>query len=488
MPPRMEELQQRTRRYFLRSCPLALGSFALAEFLGRAAHAAETERSTINPLAPRAPHFKAKAKRIIYLHMAGGPSQLEMFDYKPALQKHDGQACPQEFLEGKRFAFIKGVPQMLGGRYQFQQRGDAGTWVSELLPHTAEVADELAVIRSVCTDQFNHAPAQLLMHTGNQRLGYASIGAWATYGLGSENQNLPGFIVLVSGGKTPDAGKSVWGAGFLPAVYQGVQCRSQGEPVLYLNNPPGIDAEMRRTTLDAIRDLNMLQNERFGDPDTLARVGQYELAFRMQTAAPEVMDISKEPAATQEAYGVELGKLSFANNCLLARRLVESGVRYVQLFDWGWDHHGVSDRTDLRYDLPRKVASIDRPIAALIKDLRQRGLLDETLIVWGGEFGRTPMRENRGGSYGPYIGRDHHPYGFTMWMAGGGVKRGLTYGATDEIGYYAVENKVQPHDLQATILTLLGLDPFKFSYPFQGLDQRLIGPTSEPKVVKALIG
>jgi hypothetical protein len=476
-----------TRRYFLRSCPLCLGGMALAEFLGRATAAAQTAPSISNPLAPRQPHFKPKAKRVVYLHMAGGPSQLELFDYKPALQKHDGQPCPQEFLEGKRFAFIKGVPQMLGGRYRFRQCGQSGVWLSELLPELATVADELTLIRSMTTDQFNHAPAQLLMHTGNQRLGYASIGAWATYGLGTENQNLPGFIVLVSGGKTPDAGKSVWGAGFLPAVYQGVQCRSQGEPVLYVNNPPGIDRELRRTTLDAIRDLNQLQHERFGDPETLARIGQYELAFRMQMEAPEVMDITKEPPRVLKAYGAHPGKMSFANNCLLARRLLESGVRYVQLFDWGWDHHGNNERTDLRYDLPRKAAEVDRPVAALVRDLRERGLLDETLVIWGGEFGRTPMRENRGGSYGPYIGRDHHPYAFTIWMAGGGLKRGFTYGATDEIGYYVAENPVRPHDLQATILTLLGLDPYKFRYPFQGLEQRLIGPTDEAKVLDALI-
>jgi hypothetical protein len=487
MTDRMEEHRRQTRRYFLRSCPLCLGGLALAEFLGHAAAAAETAHSTANPLAPRQPHFKPRAKRVIYLHMAGAPSQLELFDPKPALKKHDGQPCPQEYLEGKRFAFIKGVPQMLAGQYEFRQHGNSGIWLSELLPQLSTLADELAVIRSMTTDQFNHAPAQLLMHTGNQRLGYASIGAWATYGLGTENQNLPGFIVLVSGGKTPDAGKSVWGSGFLPAVYQGVQCRSQGEPVLYLGNPPGIDREMRRATLDAIGDLNALQHERFNDPETLARAGQYELAFRMQMEAPEVMDISKEPPQAIEAYGAHPGKMSFANNCLLARRLLENGVRYVQLFDWGWDHHGTNERTDLHHDLPRKTAEIEKPVAALIRDLRQRGLLDDTLVVWGGEFGRTPMRENRGGSYGPYVGRDHHPFAFTIFLAGGGVKRGLTYGATDDIGYYVAENPVRPHDLQATILTLLGLDPFQFRYPFQGLAQRLIGPTDEAKVIDALI-
>ncbi|MEZ5362016.1 MAG: DUF1501 domain-containing protein [Bryobacterales bacterium] len=298
------------------------------------------------------------------------------------------------------------------------------------------------------------------------------------------SQNLPGFIVLVSGGKTPSAGKSVWGSGFLPSVYQGVQCRSQGAPVLYVENPVGIDSQMRRLTLDAMRDLNMMQHEREGDPDTLARIGQYELAFRMQTAAPEVMDITKEPKSAIEAYGAEPGRTSFANNCLLARRLLESGVRYVQLFDWGWDHHGVNQNTDLRYHLPKKAEEIDRPAAALVRDLEERGLLEDTLVVWGGEFGRTPMRENRGGSYGSYIGRDHHPYGFTMWMAGGGVKQGLSYGATDDIGYYAVEDKVAPHDLQATMLHLLGFDPFALAYPFQGLNQRLIGPTEEPRVIR----
>jgi hypothetical protein len=488
MSKQLEHVRAQTRRFFLQSGPLSLGALAMSHLFGGAlGRAAQESRGIENPLAPRKPPLPAKAKRVIYLHMAGAPSQLELFDYKPELQKYDGKACPQHLLEGKRFAFIKDVPLLLGGKHPFQQRGESGCWISDLLPHTAAMADELAVIRSVHTDQFNHAPAQLLMHTGNQRLGYASMGSWITYGLGTENENLPGFIVLVSGNKTPDAGKSVWGSGYLPAVYQGVQCRTEGDPVLYVSNPAGIDRGRRRMTLDAIRDLNMLQHERSGDPDTLSRVGQYELAFRMQTAVPEVMDIAKEPAAVLEAYGAEPGKVSFANNCLLARRLVEAGVRYVQLFDWGWDHHGVSRDTDLFLDLPKKAASVDRPSAALLADLKQRGLLEDTLIVWGGEFGRTPMRENRGGKYGAFIGRDHHPYGFTIWMAGGGVKRGVNYGATDDIGYYITENPVTPHDLQATILRLMGFDAFQLSYPFQGLDQRLIGPTSEPKVIEELI-
>jgi hypothetical protein len=487
MSKELERLRTQTRRYFLQSGPLSLGAIAMSHLFGGLVRAAQETRAVENPLAPRKPPLPAKAKRVIYLHMAGGPSQLELFDYKPELQKYDGKACPENLLEGKRFAFIKGVPLLLGGKHEFEQHGESGCWISNLLPGIGALADDLTVIRSMHTDQFNHAPAQLLMHTGNQRLGYASMGSWITYGLGAENENLPGFIVLVSGGKTPDAGKSVWGAGYLPSVYQGVQCRTEGDPVLYVSNPPGIDRERRRMTLDAIRDLNMLQHEQSGDPDTLSRIGQYELAFRMQTAVPEVMDISKEPASVLEDYGAEPGKVSFANNCLLARRLVEAGVRYVQLFDWGWDHHGVSENTDVLLDLPKKAASVDKPSSALLRELKQRGLLEDTLVVWGGEFGRTPMRENRGGKYGAFIGRDHHPYGFTIWMAGGGVKRGLNYGATDDIGYYITENPVTPHDLQATILRLLGLDAFQLSYPFQGLNQRLIGPTSEPKVIGDLI-
>ncbi|MBI1357771.1 MAG: DUF1501 domain-containing protein [Acidobacteria bacterium] len=455
-------------------------------FLAEAAGAAP-KASAENPLAPKQPHFDPKAKAVIYLHMAGSPTQLELWDPKPTLQKYDGQDCPQELLEGKRFAFIKGVPKLLGTPYQFKKHGQAGTAVSELLPHFSTVVDEAAVIRSMTTDQFNHAPAQLYLHTGNPRLGYASMGSWATYGLGTENQDLPGFVVLVSGNSTPSAGKSLWGSGFLPSVYQGVQCRTQGDPVLYLSDPEGMSRTLRRKTLDAIGDLNRMQEERFGDPETEARIAQYELAYRMQIAAPEVMDISKESDATHTLYGTEPGQVSFANNCLLARRLVENGVRFVQLYHWGWDHHGSSRREDIRYDLPNKARSVDRPMTALIQDLKQRGLLDQTIIVWGGEFGRTPMRENRGGKYTEYVGRDHHPHAFTMWMAGGGIKPGLNYGATDDIGYYVVENKLTPRDLQATILHQLGLDPYKLSYAYQGLDQRLIGPTNEARVVKDLL-
>ncbi len=479
MSPLHELLLYRTRRYFLERCSLGLAGMFLAEARGA--------KAPDNPLAPKPPHFAPKAKSVIYLHMAGSPSQLELFDYKPELIKYNGKECPQHLLEGKRFAFIKGVPQMMGTPYQFAPRGQAGSYISELLPHFSQVADDVVIDRMMATDQFNHAPAQLFLHTGSPRFGAASMGAWATYGLGSENQDLPGYVVLVGGGNNPDAGKSLWGSGFLPSVFQGVQCRTQGDPVLYLSDPEGMTRTLRRDTLDALRDLNELQQQEAGDPETAARVAQYELAYRMQVSVPEVMDISKEPDRIHTMYGTEPGKQSFANNCLLARRLVEKGVRFVQLFQWGWDHHGSSRREDIRYDLPQKARMIDRPMAALIRDLKQRGLLDQTLVIWGGEFGRTPMRENRGGTYGQFVGRDHHPYAFTIWMAGGGVKPGLNYGATDEIGYYVVDKKVTPRDIQATVLHLLGLDPYRLSYLYQGLNQRLIGPTDEGRVLKDLL-
>ena len=480
MPHHFESALRQTRRHFLEGCHLGLASIFLGS-LG-ATGSAQTP-----PPAPGRPRRAAKAKSVIYLHMAGGPSQLELFDPKPELQRHDGADCPQHLLDGKRFAFIKGVPQLLGTPYEFARAGQSGTWVSELLPRFAEVADDAAIIRSMTTSEFNHAPAQLLLHTGNQRLGGASMGAWATYGLGTENEDLPGFVVLVSGNKTPSAGKSLWGSGFLPSVYQGVQCRTQGDPVLFLSDPEGMSRSLRRKTLDALGDLNRLEQERSGAPDTLARIQQYELAYRMQVSVPEVMDISKEPDSIHSLYGTEPGKLSFANNCLLARRLVENGVRFVQLFDWGWDHHGNARRTDIRYDLPERTRDVDRPMTALIQDLKQRGLLDQTLVVWGGEFGRTPMRENRQGDRTEYYGRDHHPFAFTMWMAGGGVKGGTNHGSTDDIGYYVDKDPVTPRDLQATLLHLLGLDPYDFHYPYQGLKQRLIGPTNEGRIVRELL-
>ena len=501
-----EYLQALTRRHFLAGCGVGLGGMALGSLIG--GNLLAKDRENLNPMAARQPYFAPKAKNVIYLHMAGSPSQLELFDYKPVLKKRDAQACPKEFLDGKRFAFIHpdANPVMMGPLFDFQQHGQAGTWISELLPNIAAVADELCVIRAMFTTQFNHSPAQLLLHTGDPRFGSPAMGSWVTYGLGSENENLPGFVVLVSGGKTPSAGKSVWGSGYLPSVYQGTQCRSTGDPILYLSNPQGLDRASRRRQLDALRDLNEMQHRSMGDPETISRISQYELTFRMQTTAAEVMDISRETKATLEMYGARPGVKStadsqsvgdkplaeaddppFANNCLLARRLVESGVRFVQLYDWGWDHHGASQPEDIKTHLPVKTRQIDRPVAALIGDLKQRGLLDETLIVWGGEFGRTPMRENRGGKYGSFVGRDHHPFAFTMWMAGGGIQGGLDFGSTDEIGYYPTENPMSVRDLQATILHLLGLNPHKFGVLRSGLNSRLIGPTDEGKVRKEII-
>jgi hypothetical protein len=345
--------------------------------------------------------------------------------------------------------------------------------------------DDVAIIKSMWTDQFNHAPAELFIYTGSPRFGGASMGSWITYGLGTENQDLPGFVVLLSGGTDPTGGKSLWGSGFLPSVYQGVQCRSAGEPILFANNPAGMDRSSRRRTLDALDKLDEIEAKQFGDPETVTRISQYELAYRMQISVPDVMDISKETPQTREWYGAKPGEASFANNCLLARRLIERGVRYVQLYDWGWDIHGTGAGDDLLNQFPKKCREVDRACAALIKDLKQRGLLDETLVVWGGEFGRTPMNEARGGSI--FLGRDHHPHCFTIWMAGGGIKPGIVHGETDELGYSIAEGKVSVRDLQTTILRLMGLDAHQFSYPFQGLNQRLIGPAEEGEVVKGIL-
>lgn len=484
----LEALRLQTRRHFLRNCASGLGALWLATATGRSASAAALAKDPARPLLPAAPHFLPRAKRVIYLHMAGAPSQLEMFDYKPELARLNGQDCPQSFLQGKTFAFIQGVPKMLGPQYPFAQRGQSGQWMSDRLPHLATVADELCVVRSMYTDQFNHGPAQLLVHTGTQQPGYPSIGAWATYGLGSENQNLPGYIVLTSGGKNPDAGKSVWGAGFLPSVYQGVQCRSAGEPVLFLNDPPGVSRDLRRRTLSALDELNHQSAVEFGDPETVTRISQYEMAFRMQASATDAFDLSQEPSAIHALYGTQPGKESLANNCLLARRLVERGVRYVQLFDWGWDSHGTNPGDSLTDGFKRKCEGLDRPAAALIQDLRQRGLLDETLIVWSGEFGRTSMQENRGGNKMGAIGRDHNPGAFTLWMAGGGSKGGLSYGQTDDMGYQALVDRVSVHDLHATMLALLGFDHQRLTYPYRGVNQRLSNVTRPgSRVISELI-
>ena len=469
-----QKLYNQTRRNFLKESFLGLGGLALSTMIG-CNHNSGNVTSFIaeNPMSPRAPHFMGKVRSVIYLHMAGAPSQLELFDYKPELQKVNGQACPQSFLEGKKFAFIRGVPKMLGSTATFSQHGESGALISNYLPHLSGIADELAFLRAVTTDQFNHAPAQMLMHTGSARLGRPSMGSWVTYGLGSENANLPGYVVLTSGGHNPDAGKSVWGSGFLPSVYQGVQCRSAGEPVLFLSDPEYISRDIRKDAIEAINKMNELEYQSVNDPEIISRINQYEMAFKMQIEAPDAMDITKEPAYIHEMYGTQPGKESFANNALLARKLVEKGVRFVQLFDWGWDTHGTQAKESVDIGLVNKCRDTDKAITALILDLKQRGLLDETLVVWGGEFGRTPMAENRDGKENRFLGRDHHPYAFTMWMAGGGIKKGASHGVTDEFGYYPLSGKVDAFDIQATILHLLGFDHEKFTYDFQGRPFRL---------------
>jgi hypothetical protein len=475
------EIEAATRRHFIKQCATGMGGIALGSlFLGcnpingkGKSHKNTFSERDLNPLAPLNPPYNPKIKNVIFLHMAGAPSQLEMFDFKPELIKLNNKDCPQSLLEGKKFAFIRGTPKLLGPQSKFTQEGESGNWVSDFLPHFKKVIDEVTFLKAVNTDQFNHGPAQLFMHTGSPQLGRPSLGSWVTYGLGTENQNLPGFVVLTSGGRTPSAGKSVWGSGFLPSVYQGVQCRSKGEPVLYLKDPDGVSRNLKKSAIDAINEINKEEYSDYADPETLARINQYEMAYRMQIAVPEVMNINSEPEHIQKLYGVEPGKESFANNCLLARKLVEQGVRFVQLYDWGWDSHGTSHDESVDLGLRNKCREIDRPMSALLLDLKQRGLLEETLVVWGGEFGRTPMLENREGKEMGFKGRDHHGDAFTMWMAGGGVKKGMVHGKTDEIGFSAVEGKVSVHDLHATILHLLGYNHEEFTFEFQGRPFRL---------------
>ena len=421
-----------------------------------------------DPLAPRQPHFAARAKHVIYLFQAGAPSHLDLFDYKPQLEKFGGKLPPAELLKGYRAAFIHPQSTLLAPKFKFARHGHSGAELSELLPHLATVADDIAIVRSLVTDAFNHAPGQIMMNTGSQQFGRPSIGAWTTYGLGSEARDLPGFVVLNSAKKGTSGGSSNWGCGFLPTVYQGVPFRSQGDPVLFLSNPPGIDAVAQRDSLDALGRLNAMRLAEVGDPEIATRINSFELAYKMQTSAPDLMDLSGESRETLEMYGAEPGKPSYANNCLLARRLVERGVRFVQLFHEAWDHHG-----GLTAGLKEQTALTDRASAALVKDLKQRGLLDDTLVIWGGEFGRTPMVQ------GGNDGRDHHPNAFTMWLAGGGLRRGITLGASDEFGFNAVEDRVHVHDLHATILHLLGFDHTRLTYRFQGRDFRLTDVSGE---------
>ncbi len=481
MNPQLESLQYKTRRHFFKQCSMGLGGVALSEMLATDAMGLEAPN---NPLLPKLPHFAPKAKRVIYLHLTGSPPHLDLWDHKPELVKRDGQECPDEYIKGKKFAFTSGTPKLMGSPRTFKQYGKNGLWMSDAIPHLHGVADDLCIINSMTTDHFNHAPAELFVHTGFQQPGRPTFGAWTTYGLGSENQNLPGYVVLISSGVQPNGGKSSFGSGFIPSVHQGVQCRSKGDPVLYVSDPPGMDRSLRRSSLDALRDLNETASKDFAHPETLTRMAQYELAFRMQMSVPEVMDISKESTKTMESYGAQPGASSFANNCLLARRLAEDGVRFVQLFDWGWDFHGTNPNEDIRDGLTKKCATMDKPVAALINDLKERGLFEDTLIILGGEFGRTPFREGRTAK-GKVLGRDHFPDCYTMVMAGGGVKGGYTHGASDDLGFSVARDKVHVHDLQATWMHLLGFDHEKLTYRFQGRDYRLTDVHG--KVVKDLL-
>ncbi len=465
-----------TRRHFFRQTGFGIGALALSSLIDEKLLAAGVEAGK--------PHFAPKAKNIIYLFMAGGPSQLDMFDFKPALNKYDGQPIPEEFIKGERFAFIQGTPKLMGTPFEFKRYGQSGQEMCNLVPHLARHADDIAIIRSMKTTQFNHAPAQIFMNTGHQIVGRPSMGSWLSYGLGSENKDLPAFVVLLSGENNPDGGKSCWGSGFLPTVYQGVEFRSKGDPVLYVSNPDGVSDEVRRNSLDAIRDLNRVNRQATGDPEIDTRIAAYEMAYRMQTSVPELTDISREPRRIHEAYGTRPGQASFANNCLLARRLVERGVRFVQLYHWGWDMHGNGVGVDIPTKLPRMCREIDRPIGALLDDLKQSGLLDETIVIWGGEFGRTPVNEARSGS--KLLGRDHHPRAFAYWVAGGGFKTGVTIGQTDDIGYNVVEDPVEVHDLHATVLRLMGIEHTKLTYKFQGRDFRLTDVHGN--VINKLIG
>lgn len=455
-----EKILALNRRSMLKGSGMGLAGAALASLFAKDAPAATVS----SPTAAKVSNFAPRAKNVIFLHMVGGPSHLDLYDYKPMLQKRDGQKMPDELWEGLRLAFVRKQPNLFGSPFRFKKHGESGIELSNLLPHLSEVVDELTVIKTLHTEQFNHAPAQLMFQTGFGQFGRPSLGAWVSYGLGSENENLPSFVVMNTG-TIAGAGNSMWGSGFLPTAHQGVEFRTDGDPVLFLSNPEGIDPSRRRRILDSINRLNQARLSEVGDPEIATRISQYELAFRMQTAVPELMDFSDEPLHIHQLYGTEPGKTSFANNCLLARRLIERGVRFVQLNDQGWDTHG-----NIRGGLPPKTRQVDQPIAALIKDLKLRGLLDETLIVFGAEFGRTPMVQD---DRGQLAGRDHHKDAFTVWMAGGGVKRGFVYGKTDEIGFHIVENPMHVNDFHATLLHLLGMDHERLTYRYQGRDFRL---------------
>jgi len=473
MTPQDQQLQFETRRHFFSRCGLGLGKAALLSLLSDGRIFASPEgksMAAVNPMAPRPGHFPAKAKNVIYLFMAGAPSQFELFDYKPELQKYHNKPVPDSMMAGKRFAFMdtfaKERPKLLGTTRTFKQYGQSGAWFSELIPNIASISDDITFVKGLAAENFNHGPAKCYANTGSTRFGRPSMGAWITYGLGSESSDLPGFVVLQSGPRGPRGGAALWSSGFLPTAYQGVPFRSGGDPILDLSRPQGIDARIQRETIDAIRDLNLSQMAESGDPEISTRVASYEMAYKMQTSGPELIDFAKESRETLEMYGAVPGQASYANNCLLARRLIERGVRFVQLYHTDWDHH-----FDLGQPLEQVTREIDKATAALVRDLKQRGLLNDTLVVWGGEFGRTPMGEVR--EAGGKTGRNHHIDAFTIWMAGGGVKPGITIGGTDEFGFSPTGDRMDVHDMHATLLHLLGLDHQKLTFKFQGRNFRL---------------
>jgi hypothetical protein len=458
-----------TRRQFLGRAAWGLGGIALASLLCETTPAADSR--TADPLAPKPPHFPARAKAVIYLGQIGAPSQFDLWDHKPELSKLDGKPVPPSALTGEKFVFIgEGKTQILASPWPFAQYGRNGTWLSDRLPYHRRIVDDVTFIHSMHTNEINHVPAQLFFQTGSPRMGRPTMGAWVTYGLGSDNRDLPGFVVLASG-KAGRCGSMCWSSGFLPSYYQGVQLRSEGDPVLYLSNPPSIDPALRRESLDTLRELNGQSLLDVNDPEIATRINAFEMAYRMQTSVPELMDIAKEPKYIHDLYGTEPGKATFSNNCLLARRLVERGVRFVQLIHGGWDHHGGSSDQNLLTDLPNRARQVDQGAAALILDLKQRGLLDSTLVIFGGEFGRTPMIQ--GPRTGKELGRDHLRSAFTIWLAGGGVKAGLHLGETDDFGVRPIADPVHVHDLQATILHLLGIDHTRLTFKFQGRQFRL---------------
>jgi hypothetical protein len=469
-----------TRRHFFSECGVGVGKIALAGLLtdAMARGSPASPADTHDPLAPKAPHFAPKAKRVIHLFMAGAPSQLDLFDHKPALARLEGQPLPPSVIGGQRYAFIRPDAAVLGPRFKFAKHGACGAELSVMLPHLATVVDDITIIKSLHTDQFNHAPAQIFFNTGFSQPGRPTLGSWLLYGLGSESQDLPAFIVM-STGSGISGGSANWSSGFLPTIYAGVRLRNQGDPILNVSSPPGIDTRLQRDSLDLIGSLNSRRLETVGDPEIATRIAAYEMAFRLQTSAPELMDLKSESKATLELYGADPGQPSFARACLLARRMIERGVRFVNIYHEGWDAH-----SDVSGNLKTNCGATDRACAALVTDLKARGLLDDTLVIWGGEFGRTPMVESNR-ALGRSLGRDHHPQAFTMWMAGGGTKPGVTYGATDELGFHITQDEVHVHDLQATILHLLGFDHERLTFRHAGRDFRLTDVHG--KVVKGIL-